>query len=237
MAVDGEQALAAGRDPTLDLILLDVMLPAMSGLEVLRRLRSEAITHAGDRRLGQGRRDRPGGGSQGRRRRLRQQAVQPAELLARIEAVLRRQRRAASQGGDEVGPTIRSGDLAVDVGTPRGDVQRREPDADHQGVRPARPPGRPSGTHLHSRPAAGPAVGHRLRRRRADGGRPRLAGSAPSCARATATTTSGRCAASATPSRPARHTRLMPVVADELLGDAIEALLGRSGETILRPGR
>ena len=46
------------------------------------------------------------------------------ELLARIEAVLRRQRRAASQGGDEVGPTIRSGDLAVDVGTPRGDVQR-----------------------------------------------------------------------------------------------------------------
>ncbi|HEX6474032.1 MAG TPA: response regulator, partial [Candidatus Limnocylindria bacterium] len=44
VAVDGEQALAAGRDPTLDLILLDVMLPAMSGLEVLRRLRSEAIT-------------------------------------------------------------------------------------------------------------------------------------------------------------------------------------------------
>ena len=32
------------------------------------------------------------------------------ELLARIEAVLRRQRRADSQGGDEVGPTIRSGD-------------------------------------------------------------------------------------------------------------------------------
>ena len=27
VAVDGEQALAAGRDPTLDLILLDVMLP------------------------------------------------------------------------------------------------------------------------------------------------------------------------------------------------------------------
>jgi DNA-binding response OmpR family regulator len=37
------------------------------------------------------------------------------ELLARIEAVLRRHRRAESQGGDEVGHTITSGDLAVDV--------------------------------------------------------------------------------------------------------------------------
>jgi DNA-binding response OmpR family regulator len=32
VAVDGEQALAAARDPSLDLVLLDLMLPGMSGL-------------------------------------------------------------------------------------------------------------------------------------------------------------------------------------------------------------
>jgi DNA-binding response OmpR family regulator len=115
VAVDGEQALAAGRDPSLDLILLDVMLPAMSGLEVLRRLRSEAITTPvivvsakGDEI------DRVVGLKVGADDYVSKPFSRP-ELLARIEAVLRRQRRAESQGGDEVGPTIRSGDLAVDV--------------------------------------------------------------------------------------------------------------------------
>jgi len=115
VAVDGEQALAAGRDPSLDLILLDVMLPAMSGLEVLRRLRSEAVTTPvivvsakGDEI------DRVVGLKVGADDYVSKPFSRP-ELLARIEAVLRRQRRAASQGGDELGPTIRSGDLAVDV--------------------------------------------------------------------------------------------------------------------------
>jgi two-component system alkaline phosphatase synthesis response regulator PhoP len=115
VAVDGEQALAAGRDPTLDLILLDVMLPAMSGLEVLRRLRSEGITTPvivvsakGDEI------DRVVGLKVGADDYVSKPFSRP-ELLARIEAVLRRQRRAESQGGDEAGETIRSGDLAVDV--------------------------------------------------------------------------------------------------------------------------
>ena len=115
VAVDGEQALAAGRDPSLDLILLDVMLPSMSGLEVLRRLRSEAITTPvivvsakGDEI------DRVVGLKVGADDYVSKPFSRP-ELLARIEAVLRRQRRAASQGGDDVGPTISSGVLAVDV--------------------------------------------------------------------------------------------------------------------------
>jgi two-component system alkaline phosphatase synthesis response regulator PhoP len=115
VAVDGEQALAAGRDPNLDLILLDVMLPAMSGLEVLRRLRSEGIatpvivvSAKGDEI------DRVVGLKVGADDYVSKPFSRP-ELLARIEAVLRRQRRAESLGGDEVGPTIRSGELAVDV--------------------------------------------------------------------------------------------------------------------------
>ena len=116
VAVDGEQALAAGRDPTLDLVLLDVMLPAMSGLEVLRRLRSEGITTPvivvsakGDEI------DRVVGLKVGADDYVSKPFSRP-ELLARIEAVLRRQRRSDSQGGDEAGQAIRSGDLAVDVG-------------------------------------------------------------------------------------------------------------------------
>jgi two-component system alkaline phosphatase synthesis response regulator PhoP len=41
---DGEAALEAARSDRLDLILLDVMLPGMSGVEVLRVLRREGIT-------------------------------------------------------------------------------------------------------------------------------------------------------------------------------------------------
>lgn len=40
-AADGEQALAAARESQPDLILLDVMMPKVDGLEVCRRLRSD----------------------------------------------------------------------------------------------------------------------------------------------------------------------------------------------------
>jgi DNA-binding response OmpR family regulator len=41
LACNGEQALASGRAPDLDVILLDVMLPLMDGFTVLRNLRAE----------------------------------------------------------------------------------------------------------------------------------------------------------------------------------------------------
>jgi two-component system, OmpR family, response regulator len=38
---DGKQGLAAARSPTADAVVLDVMMPGVSGLEVCRRLRAE----------------------------------------------------------------------------------------------------------------------------------------------------------------------------------------------------
>jgi DNA-binding response OmpR family regulator len=113
VAVDGEQALAAGRDPGLDLVLLDLMLPGMSGLEVLRRLRAENVTTPviiisakGDEL------DRVVGLKVGADDYVTKPFSRP-ELLARIEAVLRRQRREALPV-DERRDVVRSGHLEVD---------------------------------------------------------------------------------------------------------------------------
>lgn len=40
LAADGEQALASARDNPPDIVILDVMMPGLSGLEVCRRLRA-----------------------------------------------------------------------------------------------------------------------------------------------------------------------------------------------------
>jgi two-component system response regulator MprA len=64
VAVDGPAALAAARERPPDLVVLDVMLPHLDGIEVCRRLRA-----AGD---GVG---RPGPRPGQRRRRLPDQAV------------------------------------------------------------------------------------------------------------------------------------------------------------------
>jgi DNA-binding response OmpR family regulator len=94
-AADGEAALEAARNEHLDLVLLDVMLPGMSGVEVLRVLRREGIatpviilSAKGDEI------DRVVGLKVGADDYIAKPFSRP-ELLARIEAVLRRQRREA----------------------------------------------------------------------------------------------------------------------------------------------
>jgi DNA-binding response OmpR family regulator len=114
VAVDGEQALAAARDPALDLVLLDVMLPGMSGLEVLRVIRAEGnrtpviiLSAKGDEI------DRVVGLKVGADDYVAKPFSRP-ELLARVEAVLRRERR-ASAATEEPREVVRSGSLVLDI--------------------------------------------------------------------------------------------------------------------------
>ena len=122
-AAEGESALEAARSERLDLILLDVMLPGMSGVEVLRVLRGEGIatpviilSAKGDEI------DRVVGLKIGADDYVAKPFSRP-ELLARIEAVLRRHRRE----GDE--PERRE-ELAF--GGIRIDVARREVTVDDE---------------------------------------------------------------------------------------------------------
>jgi CheY-like chemotaxis protein len=45
-AADGEEGLRLARSERSDLVLLDILMPKLSGLDVLRALRSEAATRA-----------------------------------------------------------------------------------------------------------------------------------------------------------------------------------------------
>ena len=90
-AADGESALTIVRDDPADLVVLDLMLPGIDGLEVCRRMRAgrrRPGDHADRARRG----DRPGRRPGARRRRLRHQAVQPARAGAagRVGAAPRR---------------------------------------------------------------------------------------------------------------------------------------------------
>src|SRR5210317_365113 len=89
LAPDGLAALEEARKPGLDLIVLDVMMPGMSGMEVLKELRRESalpvimLTARGDDM------DRISGLELGADDYV-PKPCNPRELLARIRAVMRR---------------------------------------------------------------------------------------------------------------------------------------------------
>jgi two-component system, OmpR family, alkaline phosphatase synthesis response regulator PhoP len=108
-AGDGESGLAAAQSGRHDLILLDLMLPSMSGLEVLRTLRRDGVsTPVIILSAKAGEVDLVVGLKIGADDYVTKPFSRP-ELLARIEAVLRRQRREGvdaepSAGHMKIGP-------------------------------------------------------------------------------------------------------------------------------------
>ena len=88
-ARDGEEALARFAEEDVDLVVLDLMLPDLDGLEVCKRLRAEStvpiiMLTARDDELDNGR-------ARARCRRLHHEAVlDPQEFRSRVRALLRR---------------------------------------------------------------------------------------------------------------------------------------------------
>lgn len=110
VAPDGTVALSKARETRMDLVVLDLMLPGMDGLEVCRRLRT---TNSSLPILVLTARDSVSDRVQGLDAGADDYMVKPfalAELLARVRALLRR----AGPGEPEL---LQFGDLRLDTGT------------------------------------------------------------------------------------------------------------------------
>ncbi len=112
IADDGERALGRIVDSRADIVVLDIMMPKVDGLQVLRRIRAESsvpvlmLTGRGDEA------DRIAGLDLGADDYLAK-PCSPAELAARIRAILRRTQRVDDQSGPGAG-VQREGPLAID---------------------------------------------------------------------------------------------------------------------------
>jgi DNA-binding response OmpR family regulator len=121
VAVDGAAGLVEARRARFDVVLLDLMLPGRSGLEVCRELRSRSdvpiliLTARGEEA------DRVLGLELGADDYLTK-PFSPRELLARIQAQVR---RARGQAGPTTQPLV-LGDLELDPGSLRATLAGRE---------------------------------------------------------------------------------------------------------------
>ena len=108
VAPDGPRGLAALAAGAFDAILLDVMMPGMDGIEVVRRVRAKSsipilmLTARGEEA------DRVVGLEMGADDYIAK-PFSPRELLARLRAVLRRGR------GDAAGERLVAGEIVIDV--------------------------------------------------------------------------------------------------------------------------
>ncbi len=113
VAADGPVGLEAGQQWRPDLILLDLMLPGMSGFDVLKGLRSSGsrvpviIVSA---------RGEEADKVRGFRLDADQYVTKPVGLLELLERVRALLRRSAHVGSDEVGARIRFGEVSVEPG-------------------------------------------------------------------------------------------------------------------------
>ena len=122
VAVDGAQALEAARAERPDLILLDVMLPGVDGMEVCRQIRTWSAVPIIMLTAKTGEVDKVVGLEVG----ADDYVTKPfssRELVARIKANLRRAQMQAQQAQGE---RLAAGDVVLDVGTRRVAVRDRE---------------------------------------------------------------------------------------------------------------
>ncbi len=119
-ATDGTQGLAAAQRLNPDLIILDIMLPGMDGLEVCRRLRANPTTRDIPILMLTAKddvRDRITGLDTGADDYLTK-PFSFEELVARIRAILRRQSRGRADEGDAaLGQVLQFGDLKLNTST------------------------------------------------------------------------------------------------------------------------
>lgn len=113
VATDGEQALTMARRDNPDLVVLDLMLPGMDGIEVCRQLRTFSDAYVIMLTARSEEIDKLIGLSVGADDYLTK-PFSPRELVARVKVMLRRPRSTASTatGGDEL---HRFGPLAIDT--------------------------------------------------------------------------------------------------------------------------
>lgn len=110
-AVDGAQALDIARAEKPDVIILDVMLPKMSGFEVCRILRKEMIVPIVMLTAREDEADKVVGLDMGADDYMTK-PFSVRELLARVRAMLR---RAEMQASKSAGQAFRAGDIEVDI--------------------------------------------------------------------------------------------------------------------------
>jgi DNA-binding response OmpR family regulator len=107
VASDGVQAIQRHRDAAPDLVLLDLMLPRLHGMEVLERIRAQRDTPVIVLTARDGLEDRVGGLEAGADDYVTKPFQFP-ELVARMRAVLRR------RGGDDRDGAMAVGPLRID---------------------------------------------------------------------------------------------------------------------------
>jgi two-component system, OmpR family, alkaline phosphatase synthesis response regulator PhoP len=111
-AADGLTALDLARERQPDLIVLDLMLPGLGGLDVCRRLRTFSDAYVIMLTAKAEEIDRIVGLEVGADDYVTR-PFSPRELVARVRAMLRRSRRGELRDSDAV-PVLRFGDLLID---------------------------------------------------------------------------------------------------------------------------
>jgi len=113
-AADGEQALAAARRDPPDIVVLDLMLPGIDGIEVCRQLRTFSDAYVIMLTARSEELDTLIGLSVGADDYMTK-PFSPRELTARIRSLLRRPRTTAYEAGEQQVRTI--GDLSLNTGS------------------------------------------------------------------------------------------------------------------------